>query len=117
MSIPAPSGSFRSNLDEKSISKQIFDNAKKCWQRSATWTRNGIFVSNRIELDGVVITAADVQYPDRYLHTILRIVVSDTSGGSDIQIFESKLSGKDLGFASDVNRWLTGDWSCRSLNF
>ena len=111
---PVPSGTFQHNLDARATARIIYDTAQNCWNKKATLTANGITVSNRIELDGIVITAWYMQYPDINPFPVAIITVSDSPGGSSIRVSEARM-GNDL--TSDIARWLKGDSTCHKLNY
>lgn len=116
ISTPKPSGSFGSTSEKTQTARLLYDNAKRCWYKKDSFWVTGIDVTNRIELDGVVITAWITQH-DRYNFPLAVIVVADAPTGSSVRVSEAQMTDKNLDLTSDIPRWLSGDTSCRPLNY
>jgi hypothetical protein len=116
-SLPTSSGSFASELDSKSTARMIFDHAKRCWDHPATYWSNGISVGNRVELDGIVIYAGSVRFPNDLYIPLLRVTVGESPAGSTIDVYEAKIGHRDLALTSDIDRWMSGDMTCRDLGY
>lgn len=117
VSVPIDKGRLQSDSDAKSTARLIYDTAKKCWEKENTFWSNGITVENRVELDGIVITAWYMRYHNVPIVEAAIITISEAGSGSTISVREAKIGNKNMNLASDIPRWLSGDQSCRTLKY
>ena len=115
ISVPKATGTFPSNLEKTHAARLLYENAKRCWYKEDSFWVTGIDVTNRIELDGVVITAWITQH-NRNNFPLAVILVADSPTGSSVRVSEAPMTDKNFNLTSDIPRWLSGDLSCRPLD-
>ena len=113
---PVVTGKLESAQQDRVVAQQIYDTAKKCWDRSWNIFQDGVIVENRVEITGIVISATRHAPDVGRLRPFVRVTVKQGANGkSQIEIEEVKfegLSGDD--WAKDVRRWVNGDQRCKS---
>ena len=114
VSPPVETGRFKVEKPERDLAKEIFALAKKCWAKEfGFFSGDGIVVENRVELDGVVITARRSAPDLGAQEPFMRVTVSEGAGGADVQMEEGDYAlASKKNFSADVSRWIQGDQTC-----
>ena len=106
---------YRSNLPPESLAREFLQLAEKCWQRNSSMARDGIEVSNRLELKGRVIAAFRRGYGVGNLPEFLVATITPMEGGSAVVVKEHNYAaGTYLNLSADVMRWTSGDLTCNT---
>jgi hypothetical protein len=111
---PVETGRFTVDKPERDLAKDIYDLAQQCWAKEyGFFSGDAIIVENKVELDGIVITASRSAPDIGRQEPFMRITVSSQAEAANVRVEEGgfALASKN-NFSQDVTRWINGDSTC-----
>ena len=107
---PIKTGEKHLKQSKEIVAKKLYVLASKCWSRNFTLFQDQVIVENFVQLEGIVIKAHRYAPDIGNVPEHIKIIVSDSNGGSNVQILESENGGYNQ--TSEVKSWLAGSNSC-----